>query len=74
MLGPWPSPKGKKCAPPDQGGFYRDWSPSMVDPPKSEDVPGYPVEEVAPVGRRASVLRRKADSAQQGCWRAVPVR
>jgi len=43
MLGPWPSPKGKKCAPPDQGGFYRDWSPSMVDPPKSEDVPGYPV-------------------------------
>jgi hypothetical protein len=40
-------PKGKKCAPPDQGGFYRGRAPSMVDPPNSEDVPGYPGEQVA---------------------------
>lgn len=38
---------GKEYAPPSEDGFYRGRSPSMVDPPRRRDVPGYPGERVA---------------------------
>ena len=46
--GPGLVPPGFEYAPPSEGGFYRGRSPSMVNPPRRKDVPGYPGEIIVP--------------------------
>ena len=47
VMGPGLVAPGKEYAPPSEGGFYRGRAPSMVDPPRRKDVPGYPGDIIA---------------------------